>query len=70
MESGTAEGPAVSSAAATGAQWLATLIRTRQQLSPKRLRARCYCPSPMCCAITDGKCALAPPAPFRLCRKL
>ncbi len=39
MESGTAEGPAVSSAAATGAQWLATLIRTRQQLSPKRLRA-------------------------------
>lgn len=37
---------------------------------PKRLRARYYCPSPMCCAITDGKCALAPPAPFRLCRKL
>ncbi len=39
MDKGTVQGPSVSPTAAAGAEWLATLIRTRQQLSPKRLQA-------------------------------
>lgn len=55
----------------TGERYFADRSLTKENFDPpKRLRARYYCPSPMCCAITDGKCALAPPAPFRLCRKL